>query len=129
MARARKLPFRSDNLISQPLNDGIVQICRVVDVSESGYRPVKKLEPIVTLRYENQRVGIQRYFSSMQNQIQVDKVIRVQKALEITNQNVAVTEDGAEYRIDLVQDVTGIFPRCVDLTLTRIEQGETYEMV
>lgn len=129
MARARKLPFRSDNLISQPLNDGIVQICRVVDVSESGYRPVKKLEPIVTLRYENQRVGIQRYFSGMQNQIQVDKVIRVQKALEITNQNVAVTEDGAEYRIDLVQDVTGIFPRCVDLTLTRIEQGETYEMV
>lgn len=129
MARARKLPFRSDNLISQPLNDGIVQICRVVDVSESGYRPVKKLEPIVTLRYENQRVGIQRYFSGMQNQIQVDKVIRVQKALEITSQNVAVTEDGAEYRIDLVQDVTGIFPRCVDLTLTRIEQGETYEMV
>lgn len=129
MARARKLPFRSDNLISQPLNDGIVQICRVVDVSEPGYRPVEKLEPIVTLRYENQRVGIQRYFSGMQNQIQVDKVIRVQKALEITNQNVAVTEDGAEYRIDLVQDVTGIFPRCVDLTLTRIEQGETYEMV
>lgn len=129
MARARKLPFRSDNLISQPLNDGIVQICRVVDVSEPGYRPVEKLEPIVTLRYENQRVGIQRYFSGMQNQIQVDRVIRVQKALEITNQNVAVTEDGAEYRIDLVQDVTGIFPRCVDLTLTRIEQGETYEMV
>ena len=129
MARARKLPFRSDNLISQPLDDGIVQICRVVDVSEPGYRPVEKLEPIVTLRYENQRVGIQRYFSGMQNQIQVDKVIRVQKALEITNQNVAVTEDGAEYRIDLVQDVTGIFPRCVDLTLTRIEQGETYEMV
>lgn len=129
MARARKLPFRSDNLISQPLNDGIVQICRVVDVSEPGYRPVEKLEPIVTLRYENQRVGIQRYFSGMQNQIQVDKVIRVQKALEITNQNVAVTEDGAEYRIDLVQDVTGIFPRCVDLTLTRIEQGGTYEMV
>lgn len=129
MARARKLPFRSDNLISQPLNDGIVQICRVVDVSEPGYRPVEKLEPIVTLRYENQRVGIQRYFSGMQNQIQVDKVIRVQKALDITNQNVAVTEDGAEYRIDLVQDVTGNFPRCVDLTLTRIEQGETYEMV
>lgn len=129
MAQARKLPFRSNNLISQPLNDGIVQICRVVDVSEPGYRPVEKLEPIVTLRYENQRVGIQRYFSGMQNQIQVDKVIRVQKALEITNQNVAVTENGAEYRIDLVQDVTGIFPRCVDLTLTRIEQGETYEMV
>ena len=129
MARARKLPFRSDNLISQPLNDGSVQICRGVDVSEPGYRPVEKLEPSVTLRYENQRVGIQRYFSGMQNQIQVDKVIRVQKALEITNQNVAVTEDGAEYRIDLVQDVTGIFPRCVDLTLTRIEQGETYEMV
>ena len=124
-----KAPNRPNHIITQPLNDGMVRICDVVNVAEPGLLPVKKLHPKVALRYENQRVGINRFYSGMQNQIQVDKVIRVQKALEITSQNVAVTEDGAEYRIDLVQDVTGIFPRCVDLTLTRIEQGETYEMV
>lgn len=124
-----KAPSRPNNIITQPLNDGTVQICDVVDVSEPGYRPVQKLHPKVALRYENQRVGINRFYSGMQNQIQVDKVIRVQKALVITTQDVAVTEDGAEYRIRQVQDVLDVYPRCLDLTLSRIDQEGAYDMV
>lgn len=128
MPTTRRLPFRSDNRISQAFNDGVAQICFVVDVAEPGYKPVEKLEPFVTLRYENQRVGVQRYYAAMQNQVQVDRVIRVPRA-RITTQEVAVTEDGEEYRIDQVQEVPEVWPPCLDLTLTRIEQGETYEMV
>lgn len=124
-----KAPSRPNNVITQPLNDGTVQICDVVDVSEPGYRPVQKLYPKVLLRYENQRVGISRFYSGMQNQIQVDKVIRVPKALVITTQDVAVTEDGAEYRIRQVQDVLDVYPRCLDLTLSRIDQEDAYDMV
>lgn len=124
-----KAPSRPNNIITQPLNDGTVQICDVVDVSEPGYRPVQKLHPKVLLRYENQRVGINRFYSGMQNQIQVDKVIRVQKALVITTQDVAVTEGGAEYRIRQVQDVLDVYPRCLDLTLSRIDQEDAYDMV
>lgn len=124
-----KAPSRPNNIITQPLNDGTVQICDVVDVSEPGYRPVQKLHPKVALRYENQRVGINRFYSGMQNQIQVDKVIRVQKALVITTQDVAVTEDGAEYRIRQVQDVLDVYPRCLDLTLCRIDQEDAYDVV
>ena len=124
-----KAPNRPNNIITQPLNDGTVQICDVVDVSEPGYRPVQKLYPKVALRYENQRVGISRFYSGMQNQIQVDKVIRVPKALVITTQDVAVTEDGAEYRIRQVQDVLDAYPRCLDLTLSRIDQEDAYDMV
>ena len=129
MGYNRRMPFRPDNRISQNFNSGTVQICRVVDVAEPGYRPVQKLEPMVALRYEDQRVGVQRYFSAMQNQIRVDRVIRVSRAMKITTQDVAVTETGDEYRIDLIQEVPGAHPPCLDLTLTRIEQGETYEMV
>lgn len=124
-----KAPNRPSHIITQPLNDGMVQICDVVDVSEPGYRPVQKLHSKVSLRYENQRVGINRFYSGMQNQIQVDKVIRVQKALVITTQDVAVTEDGTEYRISQVQDVLDVYPRCLDLTLTRIDQENAYDMV
>lgn len=124
-----KAPSRPNNIITQPLNDGTVQICDVVDVSEPGYRPVQKLHPKVLLRYENQRVGISRFYSGMQNQIQVDKVIRVPKALVITTQDMAVTEDGAEYRIRQVQDVLDVYPRCLDLTLSRIDQEDAYDMV
>lgn len=124
-----KAPSRPNNIITQPLNDGTVQICDVVDVSEPGYRPVQKLHPKVLLRYENQRVGINRFYSGMQNQIQVDKVIRVPKALVITTQDVAVTEDGTEYRIRQAQDVLDVHPRCLDLTLSRIDQEDAYDMV
>lgn len=122
-------PKRPNHLITQPFNDGTVQICDVVNVAEPGYKPVEKLQPKITLRYENQRVGIQRFYSGMQNQIQVDKVLRVQKALVITTQDVAVTEDGAEYRIRQVQDVMDVYPKCLDMTLSRIDQEDAYDLV
>ena len=34
----------------------------------------------------------------------------------------AITEDGEQYRIDLVQTVTDVYPPSMDLTLARIEQ-------
>ena len=122
-------PKRPNHLITQPLNDGIVRICDVVNVAEPGYKPVEKLQPKITLRYENQRVGIQRFYSGMQNQIQVDTVLRVPKALVITTQDVAVTENGAEYRIRQVQDVLDVYPKCLDLTLSRIDQEDAYDLV
>ena len=124
-----KAPNRPNHIITQPLNDGLVKICDVVDVAEPGYKPVKKLKPKVQLRYEEQRVGISRFYSAMQNQIQVDKVIRVPRAIVITTKDVAVTEAGVEYRIQQVQDVMDVYPRCQDLTLSRIDQEDAYDMV
>lgn len=124
-----KAPNRPNHIITQPLNDGMVRICDVVNVAEPGYQPVKKLHPKVALRYEKQRVGINRFYSGMQNQIQVDKVIRVPKAIIVTNKDIAVTEDGQEYRIEQVQDVLDVYPVCLDLTLSRIDQEDAYDLV
>ena len=65
----------------------------------------------------------------MQNQIQVDKVIRVPKAIVVTNKDIAVTEDGQEYRIEQLQDVLDVYPVCLDLTLSRIDQEDAYDLV
>lgn len=124
-----KTPNRPNHIITQPLNDGMVRICDVVNAAEPGLLPVKKLHPKVALRYENQRVGINRFYSGMQNQIQVDKVIRVPKAIVVTNKDIAVTEDGQEYRIEQVQDVLDVYPVCLDLTLSRIDQEDAYDLV
>ena len=67
-------------------------------------------------------MGIQRYYESMQNQIEVERVIRTQRVKGITNQDVAITEDNRQYRIDLIQLVPDSYPISVDITLTRIEQ-------
>lgn len=124
-----KMPDRPEGRITQPLSSGTVRICDVINAAEPGYKPVDKLLPKGQLRYENQRVGVQRYYQALQNQIQIDRVIRVQKAFAITSQDVAVTEDGEEYQIRQVQEVLSVWPVCLDLTLTRIEQEAKHDMV
>lgn len=119
---AWKEPYRPTNEVSQNYNDGIVKIYTVKDSAEPGYQPKPELSQKCVLRYEERRLGIQRYYDAMQNQIQVERVIRTPRAA-ITNQDIAETEDGRRYRIDLVQTVDEIYPPSIDITLTKYEQG------
>lgn len=114
---------RTDNGVTQNYNDGVVAIIAVVDTAKPGYQPQPgDPQEKYTLRYEERRLGIQRYYSSLQNQIQLDRVIRVPRVAGITTQDFAVTEDKQAYRIDLVQSVMDVYPPSLDLTLTKIEQ-------
>lgn len=117
-----KTPNRPTNQVTQSYNDGIVKIYNVGDIAKPGYRPAEGLTLKLTLRYDEQRLGIQRYYEAMQNQIQVERVLRVPRAGNINSQDVAITEDGKQYRIDLVQDASGVYPPSLDITLTKIEQ-------
>ena len=121
---AWKVPYRPSNEVTQTYNSGVVTVYSVTDSARPGYQPVEQLTPKITLRYEERRLGIQRYYAAMQNQIQVERVIRVQRAGQITNQDVAETEDGRRYRIDLVQSVDNVWPPSLDLTLAKYVQGE-----
>ena len=123
--RKWKAPNRPTHEISQAYNDGIVTIYALSDEALPGYRPVPKEDPIATLRYAERKLGIQRYFQGQQNQIQIERVIRVPKSVKISNQDIAVTEDGEKYRIDLVQLVNDVFPESFDLTLSKYTQGVT----
>lgn len=116
-----KAPHRPKGEISQAFNDGIVTVYSVEDNAPAGFRPVEKLTKKAALRYEERRLGIQRFYSGMQNQIEIERVLRV-PFFEISNQDIAITEDGRQYRIDLVQKVMDVFPDCLDITLSKIEQ-------
>lgn len=117
-----KAPYRAKGEVSQRYNDGVVRIYSVEDTAAPGYAPVETPTLKITLRYEERRLGITRYFSGAQNQMQIDRVLRVQRAGKITSQDIAVTEDGQNYRVDLVQSVFDVWPESVDLTLSKIEQ-------
>lgn len=116
-----KAPYRPSNEITQDFNDGVVKIYEVKDSAPPGYMPNPTPTLLYTLRYEEQRLGINRYYNAMQNQIDIEKVIRTPRA-PVNNQNIAVTEDGRQYGIDMVQSVMDAFPPCIDITLTKIEQ-------
>ena len=125
MATAWKAPTRpSENQITQVFDDGVVTVYAVTNAAAPRYQPKPQLmkPPKAVLRYEEQRLGIQRYYDALQNQIQVERVIRTPRHGQITNQDVAVTEDGRTYRIDLVQTVDNVWPASVDLTLVRYDQ-------
>lgn len=118
----RKTPFRAENDISQSYNSGILTVYRVTDGAKPGFAPVPELEKVAALRYEELRLGLTRYYSAAQNQVKVEKVVRVPKGPDISTQDVAVTEDGRQYRIDLVQQADGVWPPSLDLTLAKVEQ-------
>lgn len=108
--------------MTQNFGDGVVKIYTVTNSAQPGYQPVPALTLKCTLRYEEQRLGIQRYYSGRQNQVEIERVLRVPRYSGITNQDVAVTEDGRQFRVDMVQNVTDVYPASLDLTLAKIEQ-------
>ena len=115
----------TDNGITQNLNDGQITIYDADDNAQPGYYPQISLSPKVKLRYEKRSLGIQRYYAASQNQTEIKRVIRVPAHPDVTNQDVAQTEDGTYYRIDFVQNVVDIYPPCMDLTLAKYTQGAT----
>lgn len=116
-----KAPDRKKGEVSQSFNDGIVQICRTTDGGAAGYRPKQVLKEKFVLRFAEQRLGINRLYQGRQNQVEIARVIRVQKAGEVLTQDVAVI-GGTQYRIDTVQAVLDVYPPCLDLALERITQ-------
>lgn len=128
----RQFPFRPSNEISQTYNSGVCTLYCQTDTAEPGRKPRPKLNRKAFFRYEEQRLGLTRYYQARQTDVEVSRVIRIPKGplnSLPTPQDVIRTEDGVFYRVDLVQTVPGIFPASLDLTLVRYERGENTEMV
>lgn len=117
-----KAPNRPSHEITQPFNDGVVGLYSVQDGAMPGYRPVPMLALKRRLRYQERYLGINRLYSGRQNQVDIQRILRVMKVPGVSSQDVAITEDGQQYRIDSVQNVLDVYPPCMDLTLAKVEQ-------
>ena len=116
-------PNRPAHDITQPFNSGIVKIYKTKNGAQPGHKAVEHLKnPPVTLRYDEQRTGVTRYYAAKQANIQIERVIRCPEVPGIDTQYVAVTEDGLQYRIEQIQTVDNIWPACVDISLSKIVQ-------
>lgn len=117
-------PYRPrESEISQSYNDGLVDIYSQHDTAAPGYLPKVQLQKVGTLAFEEQRVGIQRYYSGKQNQIQIEKVLRVPRGFLVTNQMVArIRGQKLQYYIEQVQKVPDIYPPSLDLSLKKVAQ-------
>ena len=118
----RKTPFRPNNEISQQYNDGIVKIYTVTDGAKPGYQTRPQLKEKYKLAFEERALGINRLYLSRQNNAEIKRVIRVQR-VNISSQDVAITHDGKQYRVDSVQAVQGVYPPSLDVSLVAVEQN------
>lgn len=117
-----KAPQRPNNKVTQPFSSGLVTIYTVENIAKPGYMPREGLLKKAVLRYEEMRMGINRYYSAKQNQVDIERVIRCPRAGGVSSQDVAITENGRQYRVDYVQSVLNVWPESVDITLARIDQ-------
>lgn len=125
----RKAPNRQIGEVTQSYNDGILTVYAVSDTAAAGRMPKKTLTEKVSLRYAEQRLGISRYYSAKQNQTEAERVVRVPRAETVTNRDIARTEDGTYYGIEMVQSVENVYPQSLDITLSRTEQGAADNVV
>lgn len=119
-----RAPYRPrENDISQSYNDGLVDLYRQTDGAQSGRAPRPVLSKAGTLAFAEQRLGLQRYYAGKQNQVQVERVIRVPRGFPVTSQMAAVFRGTTtQYRVDLVQSVPDVYPPSYDLTLAKVAQ-------
>lgn len=119
-----KTPYRNNNDVSQPFNDGVAYFYDLQNAAEVGDKPEYTLSLKGKLPYENQRLGINRLYLSRQHQAEINKVIRVMRR-NISPQDIVITDDGKRYAIESIQDVLGVFPPSVDIALRLYEEKVT----
>ena len=122
MPITRKRPTRPETEIIQTFNSGFVRIFSTRDAAPVGHSPVVERTAKCTLRYEEQRLGINRLYLSRQNQAEIVRVVRVPapQGITISSQDEAQTEDGRRYLIDTVQAAYS-WPPALDLALRAVE--------
>ena len=73
-----------------------------------------------TLRYHERTVGLSRYYEALQANVRVQYVLRCPRLTSVSTQDVAIPNDGRQYRIVQVQYPEDVQPPVMDLTLEEV---------
>lgn len=109
----------------QTFNSGVVQIFRLENLAEKGNMPDEKLVLKQVLRYHERTVGYGRFYTAMQQNVKISKVIRCPKVEGLSEKDtdilIAVLVDGHQYKVAQMQYPEDIKPPVMDLTLERVK--------
>ncbi len=105
----------------QTFNSGVCTIYSLANIAPSGHKPIEGLTAKTdVLRYKERTVGMSRFFTASQAHVRVDKLIRLPKMLEVSPQDIAITETGSQYKIIQIQYPEDVYPAVMDLTLEKV---------
>lgn len=93
-------------------NDGIVNIYKT-DENDNTIA-----DTLLTFRFGEEKIGITRFYSAKQNDIEVSKVIHIHKNTDLRTDMAAVI-NGERYKIIQIQIDSSTNPSCSILTLSQ----------
>ena len=108
--------------LTQQFNDGVLKVYEVTNIAEAGDRPKDGLIPKFNgaVPYEERTVGITRFYTGKQTQNTIEQLLRIPRVNGISRNDIVVPIDGEQYRIEQLQSINDIEPRCLDLSLERV---------
>ena len=106
---------------TQTFNSGVVRVYRVTNTAPPGVKPAEALVLKGTLRYHERTVGLTRFYTALQAQVNVQYLLRCPRRRDISPQDIAIPNDGEQYRITLIQYPEDVEPPCMDLTLSAVQ--------
>ena len=112
-------------MTSQTYNDGFLKIYEMSTVNLPGMAPKVERRLKYQLRYEERSIGITRAYLAMQSGNRVDLVLRCPR-VPVSTLDIAVPNDGLDYRIDINQHPADVVPESMDLQLRRKDPHESY---
>lgn len=108
-------------------NHGVADFFRLVNVAQAGNKPVYQREKIVTLRFEYETLGMNRFYTALQADVKLDELIITPLIRSVSTQDIAVIND-VPYRIEQVQHISDTKPPASRFSLSRIqENGGVYD--
>lgn len=109
--------------ITQTFNDGVLAVYEVGNIAPPGDRPkeglIQKFDNL--LPYEEKTVGVTRFIANKQEQSTIEQLLRIPRVSGIARENIVIPIDGEQYRIKQVQSINDVEPRCLDLSLERVD--------
>jgi len=113
----------------QTFNDGLIDIYSIGNIAEKGDRPKDGLlEKRKGIRYEERTVGMGRYWTAVQANAKVSQLLRVPRT-SLDTGDVAVPNDGNQYKIVQIQTVKEVRPPIMDISLERIDKPYEFKTI
>lgn len=103
---------------------GFLTIYQLKNIAAKGLMPTEKLVRVAEEYYQPRTIGVTRYYAALGADRRVDMVVRIWFNPDVFPNEYVITEDGSQYRIDLVQKTTDDDGLAVmDLTLVKLENN------
>ena len=108
-------------------DDGILHIYDLVQVSNNTLKPEFRLSERAAFYFGFDVVGINRYYTAMRANVQIDAVVNIPDWDEVNPLCIVVLEDNKQYKIAQIQPMTDEYGlRITKLSLTRITENYEY---